>query len=120
MEGILIALGALGGGAIAAIATAWANRDKTGAETEKTDAEAAQIISNTATALLDKAMEQSHSTEARLLVEIKALEVKVDTMSAVIESLIDQMKKHGIEPVLPAIWHGQKQNPPETGGPHII
>lgn len=105
MEAVLLLLGAVGGGAIAAAVTAWANRGKASAEEEKTDAEAAQIISKTATDLLDRAMQQSNVTEARLMVEIKALEKKVDTMSAVISSLVEQLQEHGIEPALPSIWH---------------
>lgn len=105
MEAVFVALGALGGGLLTAVATAWANRNKTEAETEKTDAEAAEIISRTATDLLDRAMSQSDATEAKLMVEIKKLENKVDLLNAVISSLVEQLQDHGIEPALPAIWH---------------
>jgi len=105
MQGLFVFLGAIGGGAIAALANVWANRGKTAAEEEKIDAEAAEIISTTATNLLDRVMHQSDITEHKLLTEMKALEAKVDLMTAVIESLVEQLNDHGIEPVLPAAWH---------------
>jgi hypothetical protein len=82
---------------IAALVYAWANRDKTGAEAEKLEAEAAGVITNAAMVMLARA----DVTEQKLLGEVKILERKVEILTEVVRALIKQLHDNALEPELP-------------------
>lgn len=101
ISAVLVLVGAVGGGALAALVYAVANKGKTKAEEEKIDAEATDILAKTAVELLDKAVKQADATEQRLIKEVQSLEKKVDLLTAVVRSLLSQIREEGLEPTVP-------------------
>jgi hypothetical protein len=94
---VSLVLGLLGSSVVAALVYAFANRNRTGAEAEKLEAEAADIITKSAMMMLARA----DVTEQKLLTEVRLLETKVEILTDVVRSLIKQLHDHALEPDLP-------------------
>lgn len=101
MEPWLVLAGALGGGAITAAVREWFARSKTGAEAEKAEAEAADVLTKAATDLLLVAIGQADANEKRLIARIDELESKVDHLGTAVEVLSAQLRAAGLEPQVP-------------------
>lgn len=121
MSGELIgaAIGALGTGAATAIVYSLANRKKTGAESEKLQAEATDIITSTAVELLQKAVEdadRSAAREQKLMSEVIRLERKVDQLSRAVSLLVQQLQQADVQPdpQLVALLGGSPPMPPAS------
>lgn len=105
---IMIFLGTVLSGTIAGAVTAIATRKKTKAEAHKADAEgdkadteATEIITHTVTDFMTKAMAHAEQREKTLIEEIRKLQEQVEHLQITVNSLTEQMRFHGIEPVYP-------------------
>lgn len=105
---IMIFLGTVLSGTIAGAVTAIATRKKTKAEAHKADAEgdkadteATEIITRTVTDFMTKAMALDEQREKTLIEEIRKLQEQVEHLQITVNSLTEQMRFHGIEPVYP-------------------
>lgn len=104
----MIFLGTVLSGSIAGAVAAIATRNKTKAEAHKADAEgdktgieATEIITHTVTDFMTKAMQHAEQREQSLLNEIRKLQEQVEHLQSTVNSLSDQMRTHGIEPIYP-------------------
>lgn len=105
---IMIFLGTVLSGTIAGAVAAIATRNKTRAEAHKADAEgdkadteATEIITRTVTDFMTKAMAHAEQREKTLIEEIRKLQEQVEHLQITVNSLTEQMRFHGIEPVYP-------------------
>lgn len=112
---IMIFLGTVLSGTIAGAVAAIATRKKTKAEAHKADAEAhkadaegdkadteaTEIITRTVTDFMTKAMAHAEQREKTLIEEIRKLQEQVEHLQITVNSLTEQMRFHGIEPVYP-------------------
>ncbi len=105
---IMIFLGTVLSGTIAGAVAAIATRKKTKAEAHKADAEgdkadteATEIITRTVTDFMTKAMALDEQREKTLIEEIRKLQEQVEHLQITVNSLTEQMRFHGIEPVYP-------------------
>lgn len=105
---IMIFLGTVLSGTIAGAVAAIATRKKTKAEAHKADAEgdkadteATEIITRTVTDFMTKAMALDERREKTLIEEIRKLQEQVEHLQITVNSLTEQMRFHGIEPVYP-------------------
>lgn len=105
---IMIFLGTVLSGTIAGAVTTIATRKKTKAEAHKADAEgdkadteATEIITHTVTDFMTKAMAHAEQREKTLIEEIRKLQEQVEHLQITVNSLTEQMRFHGIEPVYP-------------------
>ncbi len=105
---IMIFLGTVLSGTIAGAVAAIATRNKTRAEAHKADAEgdkadteATEIITRTVTDFMTKAMALDEQREKTLIEEIRKLQEQVEHLQITVNSLTEQMRFHGIEPVYP-------------------
>lgn len=112
---IMIFLGTVLSGTIAGALAAIATRKKTKAEAHKADAEAhkadaegdkadteaTEIITRTVTDFMTKAMAHAEQREKTLIEEIRKLQEQVEHLQITVNSLTEQMRFHGIEPVYP-------------------
>jgi flagellar hook-associated protein FlgK len=120
-----ILIGLAASGVLTAIINFWPSWKKLGSETEKADAEAADIIQRAAGDLITRIQHQATEAEKKneernhLLVEqnnelsrqiaqlqvqvekIPILEAKISELSHGIDILTDQLKEHGINPIYP-------------------
>ena len=105
---IMIFLGTVLSGTIAGAVAAIATRKKTKAEAHKADAEgdkadveATEIITRTVTDFMTKAMAHAEQREKTLIEEIRKLQEQVEHLQITVNSLTEQLRFHGIEPVYP-------------------
>lgn len=105
---IMIFLGTVLSGTIAGAVAAIATRKKTKAEAHKADAEgdkadteATEIITRTVTDFMTKAMAHAEQREKTLIEEIRKLQGQVEHLQITVNSLTEQMRFHGIEPIYP-------------------
>ena len=101
MNGLLVLVGALGGGLLGVIATELFRKKKTGAETDELSAKASDIITKMAVELAEKTTELSDKREARLEAKVSSLETRVDHLRVVIDLLSDQLEAAGLTPEIP-------------------
>lgn len=105
---IMIFLGTVLSGTMAGAVAAIATRKKTKAEAHKADAEgdkadteATEIITRTVTDFMTKAIAHAEQREKTLIEEIRKLQEQVEHLQITVNSLTEQLRFHGIEPVYP-------------------
>ena len=105
---IMIFLGTVLSGTMAGAVAAIATRKKTKAEAHKADAEgdkadveATEIITRTVTDFMTKATAYAEQREKTLIEEIRKLQEQVEHLQITVNSLTEQLRFHGIEPVYP-------------------
>jgi len=105
---IMIFLGTVLSGTMAGAVAAIATRKKTKAEAHKADAEgdkadveATEIITHTVTDFMTKATAYAEQREKTLIEEIRKLQEQVEHLQITVNSLTEQLRFHGIEPVYP-------------------
>lgn len=120
-----ILIGLAASGVLTAVVNFWPSFKKAGSESEKADAEAADIIQRAAGDLITRIQQQATETEnkhektAQIMIEqnrelsrqiaelqiqvakIPLLESKISELSHGIDILTDQLKEHGISPIYP-------------------
>jgi hypothetical protein len=100
-----ILIGALAGGAVTALVTAFATKGKTHAEALHLDAQATDVIVAAAAKLVERQMVSSDRNEERLEAKINELETRIDELTRVVVALSAQLTAAGITPVVsPDSW----------------
>lgn len=94
----VVALAAAAGAVLASIVNALANRARVKAEVEKLEVDAVAILTQTSADLLEQVKVESQAREGRLLSRISELEVQLDHLSTMVESLSKQLTAHGVTP----------------------
>lgn len=95
---IFVLLGALGGGFLATLAKEMFNRKKTNAEAERSEAEAAEILTRIATEMVREQVQIAN----RLSDRVKHLEETIDLLRLDVMALTNQLREAGLEPKLPS------------------
>ena len=117
---LIIVLAVLGSSALAALINVLFNRSKTKSESEKMDADAADVITRASTELIKNVEAHYKANEANMMAQIKEQSLKIDALSLEvskipelqksiseltkgIEVLTAQLLEHDINPVYPPI-----------------
>lgn len=120
MNGLLVLLGAIGGGAVSALIAAVSTRRKTGAEVEHLEATAADILVRTAAEFTERQARIAADNERKLEMKVAELEAKIDVLTKAVTALAAQVTAAGLTPVvrsLPIVdWNAPYDDEDGTDG----